>query len=180
MFLAGVTVVALMVVGAPVVWGLRIRSWKAMSTGGKLLWLSGIFYIPGGLVWLLKWSPSQGPYGVGENYIFGSYLQAWEVSMGFAFLAFGLLFSSAVLLMEHHKTRWVWTSLLTAWLLVMFPHFLIGVTFALDDPSLASLGVARFAIPNTLLWMAMVILGFFKTYGEITHQQETCESRRKT
>mgnify|MGYP001072359664 CR=1 FL=1 len=82
--------------------GVRINSdskaFRPLALGWKLLCLSGIMFVLGGIVWILQWKPSTGPYLVGENYPFGGYVEAWQVSMGFAFVAFGVLFAGACIL----------------------------------------------------------------------------------
>lgn len=148
-------------------WGTRhigIKRISSLPSGWRLLWLSGVLFVPGGLVWLLKWQPTLGPYMVGQSYPFGDHVQAWEVSMGFAFVAFGVVFSAATVLAARIRERWALHGLLLGWFLLMFPHMLIGLTFFLDDPSLLNMGVARYAIPFSAGWFAIVVAGFALAY----------------
>ena len=86
-------------------------------------------------------------YMVGERYPFGTDLQSWEVSMGFAFIGFGVLFAGASILAYKAKNKWAWIALLLSWALIMLPHALIAISFMIDDPSLGNLGVSKYAIP---------------------------------
>jgi len=138
----------------------RARRLSRMGLGWKLLWLAGVQFVPGGVLWLLQWHPRPGPYAVGETYPFGDYVDAWEVSMGFAFVAFGLLFAEAAVLAAGKRSAASWLTLLATWALLMFPHGLITLMFALDDPSLASLGVSAYGLPFGFVWFAQVATGF--------------------
>jgi hypothetical protein len=130
------------------------------NAGWFLLFLSGLLFVPGGFAWLIRWIPTPGPYMVGEIYPFGGHIEAWQVSMGFAFVAFGMIFSGLSVLACKLKNKWTWLLLLTGWILLMFPHILIGITFILDDITLSNLGVAAYAVPFFLLWAAMTFIGF--------------------
>lgn len=130
-----------------------------------------MLFIPGGLVWILKWKPSVGPYMVGERYPFGNYIEAWEVSMGFAFLAFGILFSGAVVLVSQLKQRWAWNGLLLSWLLLMFPHAAIAIALMINDPSLSNLGVSKYGIPFAVVWFVIIVIGFGKSLREIEKEK---------
>jgi len=50
----------------------------------------------------------------------------------------------------------------------MFPHAFIGITFIIDDPSLANLGVSAFVLPFALVWLSIVILGFVLSGRDLT------------
>jgi hypothetical protein len=127
-------------------------------------------FVPGGLVWIAKWRPSPPPYFVLRNYPFGDYAESWQVAMGFAFVAFGLLFAAASGVAGRTKSRSMWVAMLVSWLLLMFPHAFIGVTFAIEDPSLKSLGISAYVIPFAALWGAVVAAGFILSGRDVWRQ----------
>jgi hypothetical protein len=66
---------------------------KCVFTGWNPLAFSGFGYVPGCVLLIVfTWKPKLGPYAIGERNPYGGYLEAWQVSPGFAFLAFGILF----------------------------------------------------------------------------------------
>ncbi len=106
--------------------------WQDLRTaprGWQLLGASGLPLALGGLGFVVRfWDPTPGPYFVDEVYPFGAPLNAWAVSFGFMWLAFGLvLFAFAV--RGPHNGR-AWLALLAAWLLAWLPHGVIGIAFA--------------------------------------------------
>jgi hypothetical protein len=102
------------------------RAWRAASLPWQILACSGIPLALGGLGFAMRfWHPTPGPYLANVRYPFGSHLNAWAVSFGFMWLAFGLLFFLAACAAP--RTARVWFGLLTAWCLAWLPHVLIGV-----------------------------------------------------
>ncbi|MDI7277409.1 MAG: hypothetical protein QME94_15635, partial [Anaerolineae bacterium] len=100
--------------GGPIV--TRLGGWLS---GRNLLTFAGAGFVPGGVaLLLLSWRPTPGPYRVGQRYPYGGYLEAWQVSMGFAFVAFGLLFVAGVWMLGRTGSRWLWGALLASYLLV--------------------------------------------------------------
>jgi hypothetical protein len=98
----------------------------------RLLAWSGIPLALGGLGFAVRfWRPSSGPYVANQLYPFGGHLQAWAVSFGFTWLAFGLLFTGAVVCASHRQDWPTWALLLTSWCLCWLPHLIIGIGFAL-------------------------------------------------
>jgi len=89
--------------------------------------------------------------------------------MGFAFVAFGLLFAETSILVHKSKNRLSWMGLLISWALLMFPHALIGITFVLDDPSTTNLGISAYALPFAIVWFFIVVLGFVLSGKEVMH-----------
>jgi len=144
-----------------------LATFRTLSLGWKLLFLAGLMFIPGGMVWILKWQPTPGPYLVGECYPFGGYVEAWEVSMGFGFAAFGVLFASVSLAAGKLRSSRLWIAMLISFILLMFPHGLIGITFILDDPTLSNLGVSAIALPFSLVWLGIVAVGFVLSGKEV-------------
>lgn len=140
---------------------------KFVNIGWKLLFISGLLFVPGGIAWLIRWVPTPGPYMVGQIYPYGGHVEAWQVSMGFAFAAFGILFSGFAVSAQNNKKVWSWVLLLVSWGLLMFPHIWIGVTFMIDDPTLANLGVSAYMIPFFLTWSIMTGIGFIVTGKDV-------------
>ena len=105
------------------------RTWRAASHPWQLLACSGIPLALGGLSFVVRfWKPTSGPYLANVRYPFGSHLNAWAVSFGFMWLAFGLLFFLAACAAP--RTARTWFGLFMAWCLAWFPHALIGVAAA--------------------------------------------------
>lgn len=137
-------------------------------TGWNLLAFSGFAYVLGGvLLVVLTWKPKPGPYAIGERYPYGGYLEAWQVSLGFAFLAFGILFGVGSLIGSKVRNKYLWLGLLASFVLMWFPHLFIGVAHVFEDPSLSNLGVwTKFTVP-ILAWMAIASFGFFLSWRDL-------------
>jgi len=114
------------------------RDLRAAPRSWKLLAWSGIPLVLGGLGFVVRfWKPTAGPYRANEIYPLGPYLNAWAVSFGFMWVAFGLIFF--VLAARGPHTGRTWWTLLVAWFLAWLPHGIIGVGFAAagsNEPSL--------------------------------------------
>ena len=107
------------------------RSWRMLACSGIPLALGGLGFI------IRFWEPSPGPYRANELYPLGPYLNAWAVSFGFMWLAFGLAFYALAL--RAPRTWPTWCLLLAAWFLAWLPHGIIGLGFALagsNEPSI--------------------------------------------
>ena len=98
--------------------------WRLLSASGIPLALTGVNFI------LRFWHPTAGPYRANELYPYGSHLQTWAVSFGFAWLAFGVLFAGLALLGAQDSRPTVWLTLLVSWFICWLPHGIIGVAFA--------------------------------------------------
>lgn len=106
------------------------RSWQLLAASGLPLALGGLGFI------LRFWQPLPGPYRANESYPLGPYLNAWAVSFGFMWLAFGLVFFALAL--RTPRTGRLWLALLAGWILAWLPHGIIGIGFAWagsNDPS---------------------------------------------
>ncbi len=104
---------------------------RAAKASWRLLSLSGCFVSAFGFVWILRgWNPTPGPYRISEVYPFGTHLQAWQVTFGFTWLAFGFLFFVAVLFAASRPSRFAWATLLASWLVCMLRHAAIAVALA--------------------------------------------------
>jgi hypothetical protein len=140
--------------------------------------LTGINFI------LRFWAPTAGPYRANELYPHGNHWQAWAVSFGFAWLAFGLLFAGLALLGARDSTRLVWGILLASWVLCWLPHGLIGVAFAWaggNAPSVEAYRKWAVAPPGFLLLLfnalcllahfGLSFVGFFLTGMELRRRR---------
>ncbi|HEY3177156.1 MAG TPA: hypothetical protein VGK94_15490 [Candidatus Polarisedimenticolia bacterium] len=111
---------------------IRLRSsYQASTVGWRLLAWSGITLSLGGLGFIVRfWKPTEGPYLANEIYPYGAHLNAWAVSFGFTWLAFGLLFFGLATLGVRDAMLTVWVTLLASWALCWLPHGVIGVAYA--------------------------------------------------
>lgn len=112
--------------------------WLAAPTSWRLIALSGLPLVAGGAGFALRfWVPTPGPYRANELYPLGPYLNAWAVSFGFMWLAFGLLLYCLAL--QTPRTWRLWITLLVAFVVAWLPHGVIGIGFALaghNEPSI--------------------------------------------
>ena len=117
---------------------------QAASSGWRLLAISGVPLSLGGLGFAVRfWHPTSGPYLANQRYPYGGHLNAWAVSFGFTWLAFGLLFAGLVLLGSKEAKRAIWVTLLASWLLCWLPHGVIGIAFAWAGHNEASISAYR-------------------------------------
>ena len=145
-----------------------------LRTGWGLLAFAGFGYVPGGaLLVLLTWQVTPGPYEIGQLYPYGSYLNAWQVTNGFAFAAFGLLFVTAVIAAAASKSRLLWLAALASFALMWFPHAYMGMAFFADDPTLLSLEMWATALPFILSWMLAAGLGFWLSWKDLHLHRNT-------
>lgn len=106
-------------------------AYRTSTLGWRLLAWSGITLALGGLGFVVRfWKPTEGPYLANELYPYGSHLNAWAVSFGFTWIAFGLLFSGLATLGARDMRFTVWVTLFATWVLCWLPHGVIGVAFA--------------------------------------------------
>jgi hypothetical protein len=121
--------------------GLR-RELRAAPRGWQILAASGVPLALGGLGFIVRfWEPLPGPYLANARYPLGPYLNAWAVSFGFMWLAFGLIFFALALLAP--RTWRLWFTLLIAWFLAWLPHGIIGLGFAAAGSNRASIELYR-------------------------------------
>ncbi len=117
-------------------------AWRAAPPSWRALALSGIPLGLGGLAFAARfWVPTPGPYLANVRYPFGSHLNAWAVSFGFLWLAFGLLFFVAASLLP--RTAQVWCFLLAAWVLSWLPHMVIAIAVAAAGGNTESVNTYR-------------------------------------
>jgi hypothetical protein len=122
------------------------------------------------LLVLLSWKATPGPYEIGRLYPYGSYLNAWQVTNGFSFMAFGLLFLTAVFAAAKYRSQLLWVVALGSYILMWFPHAYMGVAFFAYDPSLVSLEMWLTVIPAILAWMLVSGLGFWLSGRDLRKQ----------
>ena len=105
--------------------------WRILAHAGWPLSLAGAIFV------VRFWVPTDGPYRANVRYPFGTHLNAWAVSFGFTWIAFGLLFSALALLASRaEQRRPAWLALLAAWIVCWLPHGVIAVGFVVGgtDP----------------------------------------------
>ena len=123
--------VVVLVVASTLVGLHRSPAFGHVPLGWRLVSLSSLAVCLLGLLFMLSWRPTAGPYTVDVTYPFGSALQAWQVTVGFDWVAFGVLFAASALAAARLRVRWFRAALLVSGALLWFPHLVIGLAFAL-------------------------------------------------
>lgn len=111
------------------------RGWQLLAASGLPLALGGLGFI------VRFWEPTPGPYLANQLYPYGTHLNAWAVSFGFMWLAFGLLFFAFTL--RAPRSGSLWLALLVAWVLAWTPHAVIGIGFAAAGSNQPSIDIYR-------------------------------------
>ena len=134
--------IALLIVLAAFTW---LRSaYQSSTLGWRLLAWAGITLSLGGAGFIVRfWEPTKGPYLANEIYPYGAHLNAWAVSFGFTWLAFGMLFYGLATLGAREARLTVWVTMLAAWALCWLPHGVIGVAFAWAGSNEPSIRIYR-------------------------------------
>lgn len=153
-------------------------AWRLLSWSGIPLSLAGLAFT------VRFWRPSPGPFVANRAYPFGSHLNAWAVSFGFTWLAFGLLFSGATAYVARNKSWAGWALLAATWVLCWLPHVVIGIGFALAGDNRKSAAfyetwardpagaIILISASVTLLWhFVFAICGFVGTARDISAAQ---------
>ena len=139
----------------------------AKCSGWKILAWNGFWLIPSGIVLcLMAWQPTPGSYMIGEKYPYGTLMNAWQVSLAFSLIAFGILFMALALAGERFKNRRLWFCLLSSMILILFPHIELGVVLFPDDPTFAHFGPWLISLPFSLLWGLSMAAGFFLAWKQ--------------
>jgi hypothetical protein len=119
--------------------GLMLPAFRSSSLGWRLLGASGLPLGVAGVAFVARfWNPTPGPYLANELYPYGTHLNAWAVSFGFTWLAFGVLFAGLTLLGSRGSKLVVWATLVASWLVCWLPHGVIGLAFTIaghNEPS---------------------------------------------
>ncbi len=84
-----------------------------------------------GLFFAASMNPTSGPYTVDERYPFGSALRTWQVTVGFDWIAYAILFAAAGSIAHRTKDRRLWIAIGVSFVLIWSPHVLIGIAIAL-------------------------------------------------
>jgi len=132
-----------------------------LGLGTLLLLMAGLGYVPGGILLIVaSWKPTAGPYLIGQQYPYGGPLETWQVSAGFAFAAFGVVFAGLCYAQSRRGSRLLWALLLLGFVLMWVPHSWIGIAFLMEDPTAVNLGAWRGYIPFIIVWMSIAGAGF--------------------
>ena len=133
--------------------------------GSIVLLLAGLGYVPGGILLILaSWQATPGPYQIGLRYPFGGPLEAWQVTAGFAFVAYGIGFAGLVHAHSRTGSRLLWAVLAISFGVMWLPHLLIGLAFLAVDPTAGTLGPWKAYLPAILVWMAASAVGLIMTW----------------
>ncbi len=116
--------------------------WRNAQRGWQLLAGSGVALSLGGLGFIVRfWEPLPGPYTANAVYPLGPYVNAWAVSFGFLWLAFGVAF--AALALKPQPSVKTWLTLLAIWILAWLPHGIIAIGFAVAGQTEAGVALYR-------------------------------------
>ena len=99
--------------------------WRAAS-------LASLFFLLVGFVFAATMRPTPGPYEVDAVYPFGDALRTWQVTVGFDWLAFGILFGAAALMAPRVPSRWFRVAVVASGLLILVPHAVIAAAIVLQ------------------------------------------------
>ena len=137
MWLVGFTLAGALGLSAGAMVAVRI-AYRTVPLGWRILAHAGWPLSLAGAVFVLRfWVPTDGPYRANVRYPFGTHLNAWAVSFGFTWIAFGLLFTALALLASRAEhARPAWLALLAGWIVCWLPHGVIAVGFVVGgtDP----------------------------------------------
>ncbi len=96
--------------------------WRAFVAVAVLTALIGLFFAA-------SMDPTGGPYTMDERYPFGSALRTWQVTVGFDWIAYAILFGAAGSVARRTSSRPLWAALAVSFVIIWFPHVAIGVAF---------------------------------------------------
>ena len=131
------------------------EDWRSAERGWRLLASSGVPLALGGLGFIVRfWEPASGPFRANELYPLGPYLNAWAVSFGFMWVAFGLAFFALAL--RASPTGRTWLLLFVTWAIAWVPHGIIGIGFAIAGDNSESL---EFYQTWASRWPGIMVLG---------------------
>ncbi len=97
--------------------------WRAFVAATVVSALIGLFFAA-------SMDPTGGPYAVDERYPFGSALRTWQVTVGFDWIAYAILFGVAGSLARRAGSRLAWAALGVSFAILWLPHVAIGIAFA--------------------------------------------------
>lgn len=101
---------------------LKRWGWRAFVAATAVTAVIGMFFAA-------SMDPTNGPYAVDERYPFGSALQTWQVTVGFDWIAYAILFGAAGSVARRARSRPMWVALGVSFAILWLPHVAIGVAF---------------------------------------------------
>ncbi len=116
-------------------WRVAPRGWQCLAGSGVALALGGLGFI------IRFWQPLPGPYIANELYPLGPYVNAWAVSFGFMWLAYGLAF--VTLALRGQRSFKIWLAMIATWILAWLPHAIIVLGFLTAGENERSLELYR-------------------------------------
>jgi len=104
-----------------------IKRWAGRLFGATVA-VTGLI----GLVFAQSMHPTSGPYTMNERYPFGDTERTWQVTVGFDWIAYAILFAVAGVAVRRVGGRKLWALMAVSFAILWFPHLAIGVAMALD------------------------------------------------
>jgi len=111
---------------------------ETTSTAGLKRWGWGAFVVATvvtaviGLFFAASMNPTSGPYAVDERYPFGSALRTWQVTVGFDWVAYAIVFGAAGSVAHRAGSRPLWIATGVSLVILWFPHVAIGIAFLMS------------------------------------------------
>ncbi len=103
---------------------MRRWGWRCFIAATAVTGIIGLFFAA-------SMDPTGGPYAVDQRYPFGSALRTWQVTVGFDWVAYAILFGAAGALARRTRSGSLWTALGVSFVVLWFPHVAIGMAFLL-------------------------------------------------
>jgi hypothetical protein len=107
--------------------GARARRW-----GWRLYWANVAVTGLVGLVFAQSMRLTAGPYTVDERYPFGDAERAYQVTVGFDWIAYAILLAVAGVAIRRTGGRGLWALFALSFVVLWFPHVLIGAALVLN------------------------------------------------
>ncbi len=104
-----------------------IKRWAGRLFGATVV-VTGLI----GLVFAQSMDPTAGPYAINERYPFGDTERTWQVTVGFDWIAYAILFAVAGVAVRRVGGRKLWVLMAVSFAILWFPHLAIGVAMALN------------------------------------------------
>jgi hypothetical protein len=99
---------------------------------GRAFWAAVVVTGLIGLVFAQSMRPTGGPYEMNERYPFGDAERTWQVTVGFDWIAYAILFAVAGVAVRRVGGRKLRVFMAVSFAILWFPHLAIGVAMALD------------------------------------------------
>ena len=91
----------------------------------------GIF----GLLLIASMDPTSGPYVAGDRYPFGDEQRTYQVTVGFDWLAYAILFAAAAAAVRGMRGRGLVAAIAVSFAVLWLPHALIAVAMLVNGAS---------------------------------------------